>query len=259
VTDATDCPRCGGTWPGVGKARLCPSCLLGLALGADDEPGFDDGTDARAPVYQVITVLASDDDRTTYLAEQDQSRRLVALDVVRMAEGPCGDDDPGGPRDRLRALTMWGNLGVPRVIDGRRTPSGDFCVVSQYVNGPALDRYCEIHRLDGQHRVRLFARVCEIVSDGHRHGIFHGRLRPAMVIAASAHDDVVPLVLGYSVLSGRAPTVADDISGLECLARVMGWQGPTGREWDSVEHLLAAVSAEWPAGVVTEPNERSRG
>ena len=258
MTEATTCPRCGGTSPGVGRFGHCPSCLLGLALGADDGSGPSELANGRAPVYRVLTILSSEPDRTTYLAEQDETRRLVTLDVVRLVRAP-GDDDPAWLADRLRALTSWAQPGAPCVIDGRTTPSGDFCVVAGYAAGPALDRYCEAHSLDGQSRARLFAQVCDIVSDGHRHGVCHGRLRPDLVIAKVTRDEVVPLILGYSMLPDRVPAVEDDILALEQVARAMGWQCPLGRSWRSVEALLAAASRDWPAAPAAEPHERDRG
>jgi hypothetical protein len=211
-----------------------------------------------APVYRVLTILASEPDRTMYLAEQEEPRRLVTLDVVRVGPAP-GVEDSDRLGERSRALRSWNHPGVPRVIDGRTTPSGDFCVVTQYASGPSLDRYCETHRLDGQRRARLFAQVCETVTDGHRHGVCHGRLRPDMVVAAGTRDEVVPLILGYSIVPDRVPTIEEDISGLEHLARAMGWQGPSGRQWDSVDSVLAAASVDWPAALAAESNERTRG
>ena len=140
---------------------------------------------------------------------------------------------------------------MPRVIDGRRTAAGDYCVIAHYASGPPLDRYCQTRDLDGESRQRLFARVCDAVSDGHRHGVCHGRLRPDLVIASPASDGVVPLILGYSMLPGRAPTVEDDLSALERLARAMGWQGAPGRSWRSVNDLVAAASTDWPATAPT--------
>lgn len=250
------CPRCGDTLPGVGKAGLCPSCLLGLALGADETPDLDD--EGPAPVYRVLTILASESDRTVYLAEQDRVRRLVTLDVVRVAAAGR-DDEEGGPRSRVRALMRWAHSGVPRTIDGRRTPSGDFCVVAHYLAGPALDRYCDSRALAGPERERLFGRVCDIVEDGHRHGVWHGRLRPDLVIACATDDDIEPVLLGYSVLAGRAPGLVDDLAGLEGVARAMGWNGPGVPVWESMDHLRAAVSIDWPAGSARQASEATRG
>ncbi len=258
MSDATGCPQCGGTSPGIGRSRLCPACLLRLALEADEGPEPDDDVDGPVPIYRVLTILASEDDRTVYLAEQDRARRLVTLDVVRVAVGAPGDQD-GGCRHRVRALMRWSHPSVPRTIDGRRTHSGDFCVVAHHVTGPALDRYCESRGLHGQDRARLFSIVCDIVADGHRHGICHGRLRPDLVIADVVRTDVVPIVLGYSVLSGRVPTVADDLAGLERIARAMGWRGAAVSGWKSLDDLRAAASADWPAAVAQPASEATRG
>ncbi len=252
----TDCPRCGRTSPGLGRAGLCPSCLLGLALDADHSPECDDQSDAPAPVYRVLTVLASEPARTMYLAEEDGTRRLLTLDVVRTAR-IAGAAEPSWLDQRLRALTRWVHPSVPRVVDGRRTAAGDYCVIAHYASGPPLDRYCQARRLDGPGRARLFAQVCEAVADGHRHGVCHGRLRPDLVVAGAAGDGVVPLVLGYSLLPERVPTVEDDLPALELLARAMGWQGQPGRSWRSVDDLLAAASADWPPP--TGQNEGRRG
>lgn len=258
MTDPTDCPRCGGTSSGVGRAKLCPSCLLGLALEADEAPACGEQADLTAPVYSVLTVLASEPARTTYLAEEDGTRRLLTLDVVRTAR-IAGDAEPGWIDDRLRALTRWSHPSVPRVIDGRRTATGDYCVIAHYASGPPIGRYCQTGHLDGPGRARLFARVCEAVADGHRHGVCHGRLRPDLVVAGAAGGEVVPLILGYSVPAERVPTVDDDLLALEGVARAMGWQGPAGRSWRSVDDLVAAASTDWPAIAPAQQLEGTRG
>jgi hypothetical protein len=258
VTDASGCPRCGYGSPGVGRAGLCPSCLLALALAADDDPGHDDRSDEPAAIYRVLTILASEADRTTYLAEQDGSRQLVTLDVVRVDQ-VTGDKEPASFSERMRALTNWVHPGAPRVLEGRLTPSGDFCVVAHYATGPALDRYCDTHEVGGPRRARLFANVCETVADGHLHGVCHGRLRPDRVVATEAGGEAVPVVLGYSIIPDHVPTVDEDVAGLEQLARAMGWQGPPGRSWASVDALRAGASSDWPETVAIGPEVRARG
>jgi hypothetical protein len=90
--------------------------------------------------------------------------------------------------------------------------------------------------------------------------VSHGRLRPDLVVAgAAAGDEVVPLILGYSMLPERLPTVEDDLPALEVLARAMGWQGPPGRSWHSVEELVEAASTDWPATAPAEEREGTRG
>lgn len=245
MTDRLHCAKCGTASAGSALRSLCPSCLLQLAL----EPG--DGAeraDEEAPpdeAYRVQTVLASGHDRVSYLAEHTGTRRLVTLDVVRLP--PAGEDrELGRCAERLRALVRWTHPCAARVLEGRHTPSGDFCVVAEFVAGPRLDRYCESRRVDAATRASLFDVVCETVTDGHRHGICHGRLRPELVVATGSGRGVVPIVLGYSITPGHTPTVADDVSGLVALARSMGWPGPPGTPVSSVDGLRDAARREWP-------------
>jgi hypothetical protein len=244
VADLSHCPQCGTVSRGAGLRGLCPTCLLGLALDADGDGEPGDDPSFPLATYRVLTVLSSEPGRSAYLAEHGQTRQLVTLDVVRI-QGAGSDDGLAECSERLRALKLWVHPGVPRVIDGRRTPSGDFCVVAHYVNGPRLDQFCETSGLDTKTRVGLFARVCDIVMDGHRRDICHGRLRPDLIIVSGSRGDVVPVILGYSVIPDRAPTAADDLSGLETLASAMGWRGPDGRAWPSVDALRDAAAHDW--------------
>ena len=166
-------------------------------------------------------MLSTEDDRTTYLAEDVETRRLVTLDVVRLPQDGR-DDALRQCRARLRSLMRWSHPGVPRVIGGELSPSGDFCVVSHYVKGQRLDRYCDEQQVDGAGRARLFAFVREIVASGHRSGVCHGRLRQDLVMVSGSSRDPKPVVLGYSVTPGRTPSAEDDAAGLDAVARELG-------------------------------------
>jgi hypothetical protein len=244
VSEASRCPQCGAISPGAGPRSLCPACLLGLAFVGDAGAEPDDDPSFPGPVYRVLTVLASEHDRTTYLAEQGDTRRLVALDIVRLPQTGF-EDCLDGCRERLRALMRWTHRGAARVIDGRLSPSGEFCVASEYVNGPRLDRYCEGRRLDRENRARLFSAVCDTIADAHRNHVCHGRLRPDLVVAVGSREDVRAFVLGFSVTPGRTPTVADDVAGLESVARAMGSRRTEGSPWTSVDAIREGARQGW--------------
>jgi hypothetical protein len=172
------------------------------------------------PACRVVTVLSTEDDRTTYLAEDMDTRRLVTLDVVRLPQDGR-EEALRHCRARLRSLMRWSHPGVPRVVGGQLGPSGDFCVVSHYVKGQRLDHYCDDKHVDTESRARLFAGVREIVASGHRSGVCHGRLRQDMVIVSGSSRDPRPVVLGYSVTPGCTPMAEDDAAGLEAVARAL--------------------------------------
>jgi len=218
VTQPARCPQCGSRSSSPGPPGLCPACLLGLAVDPGGDADLDDEADLAGPACRVVTVLSAESDRTTYLAEDVDTRRLVTLDVVRLPQDGR-DEAIRHCRARLRSLMRWSHPGVPRVVGGQLGSSGDFLVVSHYVKGQRLDRYCDEKQLDAASRGRLFATVREIVASGHRRGVCHGRLRPDLVIVSGSSRDPTPVVLGYSVTPGAAPTADDDAVGLEAVAR----------------------------------------
>ncbi len=217
MTQPTCCLQCGSRSSGAGPSSLCPACLLGLALDAGVDADPDDEPDPVAQPCRVVTVLSTEDDRTTYLAEDGDTRRLVTLDVVRLPQDGR-DEVLRQCRARVRALMRWSHPGVPRVVGGQLSPAGDFCVVSHYVKGQRLDRYCDDRQQDAASRARLVAVVREVVESGHRNGVCHGRLRPDLVIVSGSSRDPRPVVLGYSVTPGRTPSEEDDTAALEAVA-----------------------------------------
>ena len=218
MTEPNRCAQCGSRSSVAGPGSLCPACLLNLALDAGLDAGPDDDQDLAGPACRVLTVLATEEGRTTYLAEDIETRRMVTLDVVRLPS----DDREGAVREcrgRLRSLMRWAHAGAARVVGGQLSPGGDFCVVAHFVKGQRLDLHCDERQLDAARRARLFDVVRETIADGHRSGVVHGRLRPDLVIASGSSQDPKPVVLGYSVTPGAAPTAEDDAAGLEAVAR----------------------------------------
>jgi len=123
------CPSCGTSRGTFLEGRLCPSCLLQLALyasQADEAPGEGAEGDAAAAAvgaeerYGVLAVMDDCADATAYLAEDRTSRQLVRLEVGKRPGGV----DLAGFRARLEALRRSGPEGSARVLDGGLTPDG---------------------------------------------------------------------------------------------------------------------------------------
>jgi eukaryotic-like serine/threonine-protein kinase len=223
---------------------MCPSCLLELALLGPDDPLPEECEDeplVPEAAYRVVTILAADDSGTTYLAEQDRTKRLVTLHVVKL-EQPFDEQRRRAFRERVSALGRLAHPAIQPVIEARRTAAGDGCVVSPFVNGPQLLRYCQSNRVDGRARARLFSTVCEAIAFAHGRGVCHGRLGPDVVVVRLVS---APVVVGFSVFSGASPDFDADLAGLEAIARSMGWTGPSRGPWASAEALRDAVCADW--------------
>ena len=151
-----------------GRRRRAPAC----ARPACSACALDDGrrttsrtTTRRCPARRTGSSRSSHPNTTgrPTWPKQERTRRLVTLDVVGVpADG--GDEVAARCRERLGALMRWVHSGVPRVIDGRRSPSGDFCVVVALRQRPAPRPLLRRRHVDAASlRARLFSPICATI------------------------------------------------------------------------------------------------
>jgi len=117
-----------------------------------------------------------------YLAERadDQYRKRVALKLLRR-----GMDDPHLVRRFLEERQILATLDHPHIaklLDGGITGEGLPWFAMEYVEGEAIDRYCDQHRLTVDSRLRLFLAVCDAVRYAHQNLIVHRDLKPSNVL-----------------------------------------------------------------------------
>ncbi len=81
---------------------------------------------------------------------------------------------------------------LTRLLDGGVTAFGEPYLVMEFVEGEAIDRYCDARQLDLAGRLRLFAQVCEGVAFAHRSLVLHRDLKPSnSPVATDGHAKVV--------------------------------------------------------------------
>jgi eukaryotic-like serine/threonine-protein kinase len=51
-----------------------------------------------------------------------------------------------------------------------------------YVDGPAIDKFCNQHALNGRQRLALFQQTCAAVQYLHQNGVIHGDLKPPNIL-----------------------------------------------------------------------------
>jgi len=79
-------------------------------------------------------------------------------------------------------LASLDHPGIARLLDGGRDAQGRPYLVMEYVEGVALDAYCDRHRLDIRQRLALFADIGRVVAHAHRHLIVHRDLKPSNIV-----------------------------------------------------------------------------
>jgi eukaryotic-like serine/threonine-protein kinase len=88
--------------------------------------------------------------------------------------------------ERFRAerqiLAGLNHPNITRLLDGGVSTSGDPYLVMEYVDGRAIDRYCDERILAVPERLRLFLQACSAVEYAHRNLVVHRDLKPGNLL-----------------------------------------------------------------------------
>ena len=99
-------------------------------------------------------------------------------------------------RTERQILAGFNHPSIARLLDGGATEDGSPYLVMEFIDGPALDTWCDRLQLDLRARVRLYLSVCAAVEYAHRHLVVHGDLKPANILVG---PDGVPKLLDFGI------------------------------------------------------------
>ena len=195
------CPRCGQSCVQAIVAGLCPLCLLSAG---------------KRSAYTILNVVGRGENGTVYVAEQQLTRRVVALKVFTTVP------DDGALVDRLRRgsheLAMLSLPNVARVLDVGLTAERRPYVVREYVRGTQITTFCERSRIGRAATQRLLATVSEVIARAHDRGITHGGIKASNVCVLERHGEPVVTVMDFGI---RPALVSDDTAALDRLAATL--------------------------------------
>jgi serine/threonine protein kinase len=108
----------------------------------------------------------------------------VAIKLIR--RGFDFDDVHARFRRERRILARLDHPNLARFIDGGVAPDGRPWFALEYVDGTAITRWCDAHRMPVRRRVHLFLEVCAAVQYAHEHLVVHRDLKPANILVDGA-------------------------------------------------------------------------
>ena len=243
--------------------------------------------------YTLVAPLGHGGMGSVWLAERNDGRFHRRAAVKFLSAALVGTGDARFRREG-RILGRLMHPCIAQLLDAGVTQEGHPYLVLEHVDGEPIDRYCEIHALDVDARVRLLVDVASAVAHAHANLIVHRDLKPSNVLVRGdgtiklldfgiakllddGGDDVRPTVMtregGHALtpqyaapeqVLGDAVTVATDIYALGVLMFVLLTRAhPTSgttRTPAAVLKAIVDVEARRPSDVAPGPEAaRLRG
>lgn len=181
------------------------SRLVGYAPDLVD--GFADESAARRTdawigrqlgAWRIVRAIGRGGMGVVYLAERQDGEfhQQAALKMLR------GRDDSEATNRLVAERQILANLEHPniaRLLDGGSSEDSGPWFALEYVDGVAIDAWCDSRRLDIAARLRLFLEICGAVSFAHEHLVVHRDLKPGNILV-DASGRVILLDFGIAKL-----------------------------------------------------------
>ena len=161
--------------------------------------------------YRAVELLGRGGMSSVYLARRadGQFEQTVALKI--MAGYLTGPEFLRRFEIERQLLATLNHNNITRLLDGGVSSAGDPFLITEYVDGQPIDRWCDHRKLDVRARLKIFLQVCDAVDYAHRNLIVHRDLKPANILVNS-EGQVKLLDFGTASLLAIAGAAGDDVT-----------------------------------------------
>src|SRR5260221_4521878 len=182
--------RTGGLEPSPSLPTPEPSAAPGPGIGA----------------FALVREIGSGGMGKVCLAEREDGgfRQRVAIKVIKRGM----DTDDILRRFKLERQLLAGleHPNIARLYDGGATDDGLPYLALEFVDGIAIDRWCDEHRSTVRERIELFLCVCSAVHHAHQNLVVHRDLKPSNILVTSAG---VPKLVDFGIAKVLLPEGAE--------------------------------------------------
>jgi tetratricopeptide (TPR) repeat protein len=149
--------------------------------------------EVRCGPYRLLRLLGRGGTGDVFLAERVDGHvaQQVAIKVLRQRSLPGFQARFLQERQILASLQ---HPGIARLLDAGETADGRLYLALDYIDGVAIDKYCE--GLDLPATLRVFLSVCDAVAYAHRNLIIHRDLKPSNILVRASGE---PTLLDFGI------------------------------------------------------------
>jgi serine/threonine protein kinase len=159
--------------------------------------------------YRIIRQIGRGGMGSVYLAERsdDQYRRRVAVKAV--SSELVDKETLRRFHNERQTLAALDHPNIIKLLDGGTTEDGAPYIVMDYVEGQAIDEYCNTHKLSTIERLQLFRIVCSAVTYAHQNLVVHRDLKPSNILIT---PEGVPKLLDFGIAKLLKPEYSTSVA-----------------------------------------------
>ena len=153
--------------------------------------------------YKILEKIGAGGMGAIYLAERDDDafHKKVAVKIIK--RGMDTDAILRRFRNERQILANLEHPNIARLLDGGTTEDGLPFLVTEFVEGLPIDKFCRTNNLSEREKIALFRTVCSAVAFAHRNLVVHRDLKPSNILV-TAEGEPKLLDFGIAKLVGEA-------------------------------------------------------
>ncbi len=136
----------------------------------------------RVGPYRVVRLVGRGGMGAVYEAERADAQYHQRVAINTLWRGADSEVLLQRFRSERQILTALQHPNIAQLIDGGATASGTPWLAMEYVDGVAIDEYCDARQLSIPARLDLFRTVCHAVQHAHQRLVVHRDLKPSNVL-----------------------------------------------------------------------------
>lgn len=183
-----------------------------------------------------------------FVAQDLKLNRLVAIKVVRLAEGPLSIDAVPRFHREIEVLTALEHPNIARILDAGALADKRPYYVMEFINGEPVHRFADRLHLSIRQRLSLFLQICDGVFHAHRCGILHRDLKPGNILAYESKGTYFVKVIDFGlakIMHGQKRDALVTIDGL-----AMGTPAYMSPEQAAVSGVLDVRTDVYSLGII---------